>query len=167
MARALAALSATLNCADCLLAPVLKLRTERVKLRVQAEIDMSSLGAGLPVSDDNTVDGPLLRAFAPLHRSALGIACGVVVGGLICAATLALVIHGRRPNVKLYLLDEFFWGYSVSWLGALIGFLWGWVVGFVLGYGFALVRNAAVWMWLTVIRSRAEMEQYSDFLDHL
>jgi hypothetical protein len=146
---------------------MLKLIAERVKLRVQAEIDISSLGARLPVLDDNTVDGPLLRAFAPLHRSALGIACGVVVGGLICAATLALVIHGGYPNVKLYLLDQFFWGYSVSWLGALIGFLWGWVVGFVLGYGFALVRNAAVWVWLTVIRSRAEMEQYSDFLDHL
>ena len=40
-------------------------------------------------------------------------------------------------------------------------------VGFVLGYGFAFTRNAAVWLWLTVIRSRAEMDQYSDFLDHL
>jgi hypothetical protein len=146
---------------------VLKLSAERVKLRVQAQIDISSLGAGLPVLDDNTVDGPLLRAFAPLHRSALGIACGVVVGGLICAATVVLVIHGGYPNVKLYLLDQFFWGYSVSWPGAVIGFLWGWVAGFVVGYGFALVRNAAVWVWLTVIRSQAEMEQYSDFLDHL
>jgi len=121
----------------------------------------------LPVLEDNIVDRPLLRAFAPLHRSALGIACGVVLGGLICAATLVLVIRGGYLNVKLYLLAQFFLGYSVSWLGALIGFLWGWAVGFVLGYGFALVRNAAVWVWLTVIRSRAEMEQYSDFLDHL
>jgi hypothetical protein len=23
------------------------------------------------------------------------------------------------------------------------------------------------WIWLTVIRSKAEMEEYSDFLDHL
>jgi hypothetical protein len=132
-------------------------------LRVTAEIDIPFAGAGLAVLDDNTV----LRAFAPLHRSALGIACGVVVGGLICSATLALLLHGGYPNVKLYLLAQFFWGYSVSWPGAFIGFLWGWVVGFVLGYGFALVRNAAVWMWMTVIRSRAEMEHYSDFLDHL
>ena len=136
-------------------------------MRVPIQISMTSAGTGLPVPEGNTVDGPLLRAFAPLHRSALGIACGVVVGGLICSATLALVIHGGYPNIKLYLLAQFFWGYSVSWLGALIGFLWGWVIGFVLGYGFALARNAAVWMWLTVIRSQAEMEQYSDFLDHL
>jgi hypothetical protein len=145
----------------------LKLHAGRVELRVQAEIDISSVGAEFPLLDDSTVDSPLLRAFAPLHRSALGTACGVVVGGLICAATLALVVRGGYPNVKLYLLAQFFWGYSVSWLGALIGFLWGWVAGFVLGYGFALVRNAAVWIWLTVIRSQAEMEQYSDFLDHL
>jgi hypothetical protein len=132
-------------------------------LRVTAEIDIPFAGAGLPVLDDNTV----LRAFAPLHRGALGIACGVVVGGLICSATLALLLHGGYPNVKFYLLAQFFWGYSVSWPGAFVGFLWGWVVGFVLGYGFALVRNAAVWTWMTVIRSRAEMEHYSDFLDHL
>ena len=166
MARALAALFATLN-ADSLLAPVLKLRAERVKLRVQAEIDISSLGARLAVLDDNTVDGPLLRAFAPLHRSALGIACGVVVGGVICLATVVLVVQGGYRDEKFYLLAQFFWGYSVSWPGTLIGFVWGWIVGFVLGYGFALVRNAAIWMWLTVIRSRAEMEQYCDFLDHL
>jgi hypothetical protein len=40
-------------------------------------------------------------------------------------------------------------------------------VGFVLGYGFALIRNAALWIWLTTVRSRAEMEQYSDFLDRM
>ena len=119
------------------------------------------------VRDDYIVDSPLLRAFAPLHRSALGIACAVVLGGLVFIATLVLVIHGGYRYEKFYLLAQFFWGYSVSWTGALIGLFWGSIVGFILGYGFALVRNAAVWMWLTVIRSQAEMEQYSDFLDHL
>lgn len=165
MARTGATVTATFNGASCLIEPLLKLHSGRVELRVSADIDMSSLE--LPVLDDNTVDQPLLRAFAPLHRSALGTACGVVVGGLISSVTLALVLHGGYPNVKLYLLAQFFWGYSVSWAGVFIGFLWGWLVGFVLGYGFAVVRNAAVWMWITVIRSRAEMEHYSDFLDHL
>jgi tetrahydromethanopterin S-methyltransferase subunit G len=119
------------------------------------------------VVEDKSVDGPLLRAFAPLHRSALGIACGVVVGGLLFMVTVISTLRGTFPAPNLYLLAQFFWGYSVSWPGAFIGLLWGAVVGFVLGYGFALVRNAAVWLWLTVIRSRAEMEQYSDFLDHL
>ena len=123
-------------------------------------------GGGLKPPKDNTVQGRLLRAFAPLHRGAMGVSCGVVVGGLLAIATTALVIRGNNtPNFGL--LAQFFWGYSVSWPGVLIGFLWGFGVGFLMGYAFALLRNAAIWLWLTVIRSRAEMEQYSDFLDHM
>lgn len=117
--------------------------------------------------EDSAAQRQLMRAFAPLHRTALGMASGLVLGGLLSAATLALVIHGGFPEPNLGLLAQFFWGYSVSWPGVLIGFLWGWAVGFVMGWGFALVRNVVVWIWLTSIRSRAEMEQYSDFLDHL
>jgi hypothetical protein len=129
--------------------------------------DITSAGVRLPVLDRETSDARLLRAFAPLHRTALGIAAGVVLGSLLFAVTAIAALHGVFPAPNLYLLGQFFWGYSVSWHGAFVGLLWGCVVGFVLGYGFALVRNAAVWLWLTVIRSRAEMEQYSDFLDHL
>ena len=93
-------------------------------------------------------------------------ATGVVAGGLLATATLVLAIGGK-PTPNFDLLGQFFYGYSVSWRGVLVGLLWGFGVGFVLGYGFALVRNAAVWIWLTVIRSRAEMDQYSDFLDRL
>jgi hypothetical protein len=114
-----------------------------------------------------TEDSRLLLAFAPLNRSALGLASGVVLGGLLAAATMVLVIKGQYEEPSLGLLSQFFWGYSVSWRGILVGLLWGFGVGFLLGYGFALTRNAAFWGWLTVIRSRAEMEQYSDFLDHL
>lgn len=117
---------------------------------------------------ENKVEGRrLLLAFAPLHRSALGLAWGVVLGGLVFVATVVEVMKGGYPEPNLGLLAQFFWGFTVSWRGALIGLLWGLGVGFVLGWGFALFRNLAVWVWLTVIRSRAEMEQYSDFLDHL
>jgi len=108
----------------------------------------------------------LLRAFAPLHRTAMGIAWGVVCGALLAMATLVPVLKGN-DFLSLGLLGQFFWGYRVSWPGVLIGLLWGFGVGFALGYGFAFVRNAAVWLWLTVVRSRAEMDQYSDLLDHL
>jgi len=118
-------------------------------------------------SEDKAERRSLLLAFAPLHRAGLGLASGVVLGGLLFASTLALVIRGGYPEPNLGLLAQFFWGYSISLSGAFVGLLWGFGVGFVLGWGFALVRNAAVWIWLTVIRSRAEMEQYSDFLDHL
>ncbi len=135
-------------------------------MRVSLENKVAPEGDGLPELMSTHVPSPLLRAFAPLHRGALGVASGVVVGGLLAITTLLLRIRGN-PTPNFDLLAQFFWGYSVTWRGVFIGLLWGFGVGFVLGYGFALVRNAAVWIWLTVIRSRAEMDQYSDFLDHL
>jgi hypothetical protein len=136
-------------------------------LRPLASIEISTVAAGFPVLDDKTVDRHLLSAFAPLHRSALAIACGVVSGALLLGATVISILRGLFPAPNLNLLAQFFWGYSVTWQGAFVGFIWGWAVGFVLGYAFALARNTAIWLWLTVIRSRAEMDQYSDFLDHL
>ncbi len=121
----------------------------------------------MPADEANTETTKLMRAFAPMHRSALGLACGVVFGGLLFVCTLVQVLEGGYAHPNLNLLSEFFWGYDVSWPGAFIGLLWGFGTGFVLGWGFALVRNAVIWIWLTVVRSKAEMEQYSDFLDHL
>jgi len=111
---------------------------------------------------------PVLRAFAPQHKSALGVACGVVLGGLVFLATGVLLLKGGEvvgPNLGL--LSEFFLGYTVSWRGAIIGLLWGFGGGFLLGWGFALLRNLFIWIWLTLVRTRAEMEEYGDFLDHL
>jgi hypothetical protein len=87
---------------------------------------------------------------------------------MLFVMTMALVIKGGYPvGPNLALLGQFFFGYTVTLPGAFVGLLWGFLTGFLLGYGFALVRNLAVWLWLVVIRSRAEMEQYGDFLDHL
>jgi len=119
-----------------------------------------------PSAQGSAAHSPLLRAFAPVHRTAMGVAWGVVCAGLIALATLVPVIKGE-DFLSFGLLAQFFWGYSVSWRGVLVGLFWGFGTGFVLGYGFALVRNAAVWLWLTVVRSRAEMDQYSDLLDRL
>jgi hypothetical protein len=111
---------------------------------------------------------PLLRAFAPLHRTALGVSVGTVLGTLIFVMTGTLLLKGGDvigPNLAL--LNQYFIGYSVSWPGAFVGLLWGLGVGFAIGWGFALTRNLVIWAWLLVIRSRAEMERYGDFLDHL
>ena len=130
-----------------------------------ARIQPLSYGPGASHADDTTPP-QLLRAVAPLHRSAMGLACAVVCGGLVALATLYLVLRGPTL-LEFDLLSQFFWGYRVSVGGIFIGLLWGAGVGFVLGYGFALIRNAALWIWLTSVLSRAEMEQYSDFLDRM
>ena len=114
------------------------------------------------------LEAGLLLAFAPLHRMALGVASGIVMGGLIFAATLFLVVKGGYPvGPNLALLGEFMYGYTVTLPGALIGFIWGFGIGFFIGWMFAVAHNVAIWLWLIVIRSQAEMNQYGDFLDHM
>jgi len=121
----------------------------------------------MAVEDSPEVRSALLLAFAPLHRLAMGVAVGVVLGGLVFLVTIVQMIRGGGAGPNLWLLGHFFIGYRVTVPGAFIGLLWGFAVGFLLGSGFALLRNMIVWIWLTVIRSRAEMEEYGDFLDHL
>jgi hypothetical protein len=130
-------------------------------------VEAGQLAAGAEPHKNQIVASPLLLAFAPIHRRALGVACGLVLGGLLSIATLILVLQRHDRALNLNLLGQFFRGYSVSWQGIFVGFVWGIVVGFIFGWSLAFIRDAVAWIWLTVIRSRAEMSEYSDLLDHL
>ncbi len=131
-----------------------------------------------PVVGDSLVSGksgpeeispPLLFAFAPLDKAALGLACAMVCGLLMFLATAFLIVtHHRGPlGPNLSLLGQFFLGYSVSWKGALIGLVWGGLLGYVAGWLFAFIRNFALALYLFMIKTRAEADQYRDFLDHI
>ena len=97
----------------------------------------------------------------------MGVAVGTIFSCLLFLATLVVLLSGvpREPNLAL--LSQFLCGYTVSFTGSLVGFLWGFAIGFVLGWSFALLRNLTVWIVLALVRSRAEMEQFGDVLDHL
>jgi hypothetical protein len=92
----------------------------------------------------------------------------VALGGSIFVLTAILLLKGGDvvgPNLAL--LSQFLFGYTVTWPGAFMGLLWGFILGFVLGWGFAFTRNLVFWIWLSLIKSRAEMEQFGDFMDHM
>ncbi|MCL4523062.1 MAG: hypothetical protein M1453_09150 [Acidobacteria bacterium] len=141
----------------------------RVELRVRVRLGRNALDEIMAEDQPKEqLPSPLLLAFAPMHRTAMGAAFGVVLGGLLFLMTMALVVKGGYPvGPTLSLLGQFFFGYTVTFPGAFVGLFWGWSVGFLLGWGFAVVRNLIVWSWLVLIRSRAEMEEYGDFLDHM
>jgi len=110
---------------------------------------------------------PIRLAFAPLHKAAFGVACGTALGAAICLATIVGLSRGATPASGLQLLSEYFAGYTVTPLGAVIGLAWGFGTGFVIGWFIAFVRNftlAASVFWL---RTRAEMSATRDFLDHI
>ncbi len=101
-----------------------------------------------------------------IHKSALGVACGVVAGTalfLITALHVGLGIDG----LPLELLGEFFAGYDVSWRGALVGLAWGLAVGFVDGWLLGFLHNFSVAFWTFVMRTRHDFAATRNFLDHI
>lgn len=111
------------------------------------------------------VPASLALAFAPLHKRAFGVAIGAAAGLVFFAVTLIEVLRG--VDIGLYLLAEYFYGYSVSWPGAFIGLLWGFVVGFVAGWFIAFCRNLALAISIFISRTRGELHATADFLDHI
>ena len=75
-----------------------------------------------------------------LSKGSLGLSIGLVWGLTILLATWWLV---GNDSVGFYMskLGTFYFGYSVSWLGALLGLIWGFVHGFVTGFFIAAVYN--------------------------
>ena len=82
----------------------------------------------MTATNSSTVQASLMR----LNARAWGISTGLLLGIGLFLATVFLVVRGG-PNVgqHLAMLRVFFPGYSVTWLGAFVGF----VYAFVLGYG--------------------------------
>lgn len=106
-------------------------------------------------------------AFAPLHKAAFGIATGVAgaLGMMLLTAFVHLV--PRAQDFPLELLSTYFAGYDVSWGGVLVGGLWGFVVCFVAGWFVAFCRNMALAITAFSIRTRAELQETREFLDHI
>jgi len=82
------------------------------------------------------------RAVARLRAGIVAIVTGMVGGLALFAATLWLVIKGG-PNVgqHLGLLRAYYPGYSVTWTGSVVGFVYGALTGAILGWCVAWLYN--------------------------
>lgn len=123
--------------------------------------------APIAPDDDERVLEALRLAFAPLHKRAFGIAIGTAAGLLVAFATAFHILFVPEGMVRLELLRAYFYGYSVSWAGVAIGGAWGFAVGFIMGWFAAFCRNLAVAVSVFITRTRAELGQTRDFLDHI
>ncbi len=76
----------------------------------------------------------LTRAVLRLNGSVLGLVFGILLGLIIFVATNWLVIKGGvTVGPHLGLLSNFFIFYSVSFVGSLIGMIYGFVTGYLAG----------------------------------
>ena len=117
-------------------------------------------------SDSDAVNRVLARAFAPVHKRALGVAVGLTVSLVVFAVTMFHII-ARPPDLPIDLLAQYFYGYDRTWRGAIIGVWWGFVAGFAAGWFLAFLRNFTVAIWIFVVRTKASLAETKDFLDHI
>jgi hypothetical protein len=120
------------------------------------------------VAVNNAMDAEqqLKLAFSPLHKRAFGVAIGVAFAAVIIVVTAVHVIV-QPDGPDLGLLRYYFYGYEVSWTGALIGGFWAFVAGFVAGWFVAFCRNFVIAISVFLTRARAELQATRDFLDHI
>lgn len=113
------------------------------------------------------VERQLALAFAPLDKRALGLAFGTASAALLFGITLLAMIVDPQHNFPIGLLNQYFYGYDVSVIGALVGAAWGFVTGFFWGWFAAFARNLVLAFWLMTLRIRSDFDSSRDFLDHI
>lgn len=96
-------------------------------------------------SKPETEEQILGRAIARLRAGMLAIVFGLVSGTGLMLATLWLVIRGGpKVGPHLVLLNNYFPGYRVTWLGSIVGFLYAAAIGAIVGWLIGRLYNAVV-----------------------
>ncbi len=117
---------------------------------------------------DKAIEEALARIFTRLDRTAFAAAVGIVCGAALFAATIALVIKGGDvvgPNLSL--LRQYFPGYRVTASGSLLGLAYGFCAGYIGGWLFAFLRNAAMFIYVARAYRRAQRGLLRRFFDYL
>lgn len=74
-----------------------------------------------------------------IKKNAFGLACGLVLGlGLFLLTNYVLIHHGGETLIKL---NQVYWGYSISFGGALLSLIYGFATGYLTGWFIALFYN--------------------------
>ena len=93
-------------------------------------------------TDEDTLEKIVLTKLVRLNGVVSGLATGIIAGGGLFIVTNWLVIKGGDVvGPHLSLLGQFLYGYSVTFVGSLIGLAYGLVLGFLVGYAVALLYN--------------------------
>ena len=122
---------------------------------------------GEPAEIQRELPRSAMLLFAPIDKRAFGAAIGVVAALAVGGLTAVQLLLSPRPAVDLWLLSQYFAGYAVSWAGVFIGAAWAFATGFCAGWFTAFVRNLVLALSLFMIRSKAELADSRNFLDHI
>lgn len=106
-------------------------------------------------------------AFAPIHKRAFGTAIGLVFGLLIFLVTAVALVRGGDYPLILDRIRFLVPMYDLSWRGAVLGSLSTAFAFFCAGWFLAFARNLVLAASIWLLRTRYELSQTQDFLDHI
>ena len=119
------------------------------------------------MNQDPALERQLALVFAPLDKRALGLGFGTAFALFLAVVTLLSLVVDPGERFPLWLLHQYFAGYTVSVSGAVIGALWAFATGFFWGWFAAFARNIVYAIWLMTLRIRSDFSTSRDFLDHI
>ena len=98
-------------------------------------------------SNDEAEEEIIRRAVLQLNGNILGFVLGAVAALVIFTATNWLILKGGESvGAHLGLLGQFFIGYSVTFVGSLIGAIYGFIIGYISGLLIGWVYNAVLFL---------------------
>jgi hypothetical protein len=84
----------------------------------------------------------LMKTLARANEQGWGIAFGLLLAlGLFFATSILVIKGGDHPGPHLSLLRVYFPGYSVTWFGSAVGFVYAFVAGYAIGRTIATLYN--------------------------
>ncbi|MBI3300776.1 MAG: hypothetical protein HYZ72_01670 [Deltaproteobacteria bacterium] len=88
------------------------------------------------------------RVVARIQAGVLALVCAVLGGvGLFVMTAWLLIKGGPHMGAHLQLLGQYFFGYSVTWRGSVVGFCYGALTGGLVGWTIGRVYN-----WIVSLR---------------
>jgi protoporphyrinogen oxidase len=99
------------------------------------------------------------QAFMKLDPTAFGVSLGLV-SGLILTFLAVFTFVNRITPVQdfLWLLSQYLPNYKPTIAGSPLGFLYATTIGFIAGWGFALLRNTVIRFYFSYITRKAEIQ---------
>ena len=87
------------------------------------------------------------RAVVRMHAGVMALVCAILGGaGLFTMTVWLLIKGGPRVGQHLGLLSQYFYGYTVTWKGSVVGLVYGAVTGGIVGWLLGRVYNGVVWL---------------------
>ena len=123
--------------------------------------------AGEELQQQSLVKEALASLTLRMDQFAFATAVGSVFALLAFVATLWLILKGDEGlGATPQLLEQYFFGYSMTVKGAFIGMAYSFFWGFLSGWLFAYLRNFLFALHIYLVKRKEELLTFRDFFDH-